>query len=355
MQEQQTSMKKSKYTLSSLLFLALLIVTFSIIFYHFPLQDLLSTVLGLNGWYLLLGLVLILLYVAFEGQSMRIILKSFGTVIRPIRSFVYAATDLYYCAITPSASGGQPAMLYYMSKDNVHLAQSGMATLFNLVAYKIVLLTAGTATLIYKAAWITEHGGWVWWALIAFGFTVTLTLMLLCLASMFSPTLVLNLGTKGLRLLGRMRLVKRPEERVAALETQIAEYHEAAKIIRNGGLLFWKVLLCNLLQRLCMFSVTYCVYLSFGLSGMSYIDLLAVQVICALSVDTLPFPGGVGAAEAMTMALYGGIYPEALQTPAMLLTRGINFYFCVVVCAVTTFINHLRVWKRTPLEEGHLK
>ena len=299
----------------------------------------------------LIGLALSLCFVLFEGLSIRTILKALGTKIGHRRSFVYAATDIYYSSITPSSSGGQPMMLYYMGQDGVHLAHSGIATLFNLVAYKIILLTAGVITLIYKASWINENGSWLWWVLIAIGFTVTFVLMLICVASIFSPTLVLNLGTKGLRFLGNLHLVKNAEERIESLTDQIDEYREAAHVLRENKSLFWKVLGYNLLQRMSLFSITYCVYLSFGGMWLAYYDLLAVQVICSLAIDMLPLPGGMGAAEMMTMALYGSIYPEHMQTPAMLLTRGINFYFSVMVCAVVTFFNHVRIWRRTASEE----
>ncbi len=347
MEQQNLKQHKSKYALSSVFFLLLLGITFYWIFRQFHISELLAVMDGLKGGWLLVGLVLTFGYIGGEGLGLHTILKALGHPIRLFSSFVYAATDLYYCGTTPSASGGQPMMLYYMAKDKVPLAKSGIATLFNIVAYKIVLLITGTVTVIAKAGWIQKNGQWWWWLLIAIGFTVNAAMLVLCLLSMFSSTLVKSIGTKGIRLLGRLHLVKHPEAKMDSLEAMINEYSAAAQIIRTNRGLLLRVIGCNFFQRLCMFSITYCVYLSFGLSDLSYLDLLGIQILCALSVDTLPFPGGVGMAEFMTQRLYGGVYPEAIQTPAMLLTRGINFYFCMVVCAITTLLNHLRLWLRS--------
>ena len=48
-------------------------------------------------------------------------------------SLAYSTADTYYSAITPSASGGQPASAYYMVKDEVSAGASGFSLIFNLV------------------------------------------------------------------------------------------------------------------------------------------------------------------------------------------------------------------------------
>jgi hypothetical protein len=100
------------------------------------------------------------------------------------------------------------------------------------------------------------------------------------------------------------------------------------------------------MQRLMLFMVTYCVYKGMRLSGSSVLDITAMQAILMLTVTTLPLPGAVGISEGMFLVVFDGIFPSELLTSAMILTRGINFYFCITVAGLITMINHIRLLRK---------
>lgn len=94
-----------------------------------------------------------------------------------------------------------------------------------------------------------------------------------------------------------------------------------------------------------MFMVTYCVYRGMGLNDFSVIEIIARQTIVILSITTLPLPGGVGAAEGMFAVVFADVFEPSKLTAAMLMTRGINFYFCMIFAGIVTLINHLRLMR----------
>ena len=58
-------------------------------------------------------------FIVFEGLAIMTIIKSFGYK-RPFRKgIIYSTSDIYFSAITPSASGGQPARAYFMMRDGI--------------------------------------------------------------------------------------------------------------------------------------------------------------------------------------------------------------------------------------------
>lgn len=69
--------------------------------------------------------------------------------------------------------------------------------------------------------------------------------------------------------------------------------------------MFFHVLWMSVVQRAALFLVTWCVYRSFGLHGISAIQIVALQTIISLSVDMLPLPGGVGASEKSFEIMFG--------------------------------------------------
>ena len=58
----------------------------------------------------------------FEGEAVLAILRRAGYPHSHKRGFVYAAADVYFSAITPSATGGQPASAFFMIRDGVPAA-----------------------------------------------------------------------------------------------------------------------------------------------------------------------------------------------------------------------------------------
>ncbi len=91
----------------------------------------------------------------------------------------------------------------------------------------------------------------------------------------------------------------------------------------------------------CIFFSWFFVYKSFGLSGFSIRDIIALQVVISITVDSLPLPGAVGVSEAKFFLLYTKVYIADYITPTMLLTRGINFYMMLLLTGVVTMGFHL--------------
>ena len=58
-------------------------------------------------------------FIFFEGEALREIVFHMGYPTKHKDAFVYSAADIYFSAITPSASGGQPASAFFMIKDGM--------------------------------------------------------------------------------------------------------------------------------------------------------------------------------------------------------------------------------------------
>ena len=58
-------------------------------------------------------------------------------------AFVYSAADIYFSAITPSASGGQPASAFFMIKDGIPATTVMAALLVNLIMYTLAVISIG--------------------------------------------------------------------------------------------------------------------------------------------------------------------------------------------------------------------
>ena len=108
--------KNTKKQLINILFLAVLIgVTLFILFTsnrELNFENIKDFILRCNPWLIVAAFVCMLLFIAFEGLSLHLISRRLGYKPKLSSSMVYSSADIYYSAITPSASGGQPASAY---------------------------------------------------------------------------------------------------------------------------------------------------------------------------------------------------------------------------------------------------
>ena len=45
----------------------------------------------------------------------------------------------------------------------------------------------------------------------------------------------------------------------------------------------------------------------------------------------------------MLLLIYDKVFGESLSMPAMLVTRGLNYYSCLIISGIVVLLNHLRV------------
>ncbi len=347
MKEQQ-GLRPRNQLISLGILLALIAISFYVIFKNFSefnLHAVAGILKHIHPGYLFGALICLFLYILTEGYNMQILSTALGHPYGFGKTIVYSAIDLYFSAITPSATGGQPAVAYYMAQDNIPLTKSTTLLLANLIQYTASLLVMGVVVLLIKPSLVLAGGKWI---LLFFIIGVVLHIgMLVAFAlGMLRQKLIRRIAYAILHFLCRIKLVKDEGKKLAAFDKQLSEYHECVALVKNKPALLFAVFLGNILQRMAMFSIAYFTYRALGLSGHGYWEIIAIQIVIALAVNSLPLPGAVGAAETAFLVLYKMIYSQKMLMPAMLLTRGVSYYLCFILCGVITIFNHIITMKR---------
>ena len=123
---------KKKYW-SSLAFLAALFaLTILLLFRDCNPKELVANIKQANPLFLLAGLGIMFCYISCESLNTKRIMATFNQKLSLWQCLKYAFIGFYFCAITPSATGGQPAQIYYIRKDKIPVAFSTLTHLINL-------------------------------------------------------------------------------------------------------------------------------------------------------------------------------------------------------------------------------
>ena len=160
----------------------------------------------------------------------------------------------------------------------------------------------------------------------------------------FLPDTAKYLITKGFLLLQKLHIMKNKNNRMERLEASMENYKRASVFLKENKLVIVNTTLITFVQRILLFLVTYVVYRSFGLSGLSAVTVTLLQAAISVSVDMLPLPGGMGISERLFLQIFSPIFGgTALTLSGMLMSRGISYYMLIIISGIVTCITHLTV------------
>lgn len=348
-------LKRNKKNIWQILFLILLCVgTFFLLFKDQELGGIWDSIQEAKKTYLWAGVILVVFFVCGESTIIFYMMRSLKIHAPFAHCIKYSFVGFFYSCITPSASGGQPAQIYYMSKEEIDVSISTLVLMIVTIAYKFVLVVVGIGIMLFHNDLILtymEKTRWVFYL----GLILNVGCIILMMILVFMPKLTKRLMILGHHLLVKLHLMKHREARVEKLSNAMDKYAKASDYFKTHKMVVFNVVLISIAQRFLLFLVTYLVYCSLGLRGNSGADIVLLQAVISVAVDMLPLPGGVGASESLFVSIFQPIFGGAVYS-GLLLSRGISYYALILISAVVTIYTHITVTraaeKRRRMREG---
>lgn len=337
------SKKARKNLLNALFLVALLALTIWAIFRDQDLGVILETLKGIAPGFLITGFVLVIVYVCSESVIIKYLLATVQIKVPLFNCIRYSFVGFFYSCITPSATGGQPMQIYYMKKQNIDIPTATIILMLVTIEYKFVLVFIGLAVVLFGQGLLLTLS-----AEVQFFLYLGIALNVFCVTFMsllvFLPGTAKFLITKGFALLKKLHLMKEKNHRAERLEQSMETYKGASRFLRENKLVIFNTTLISFLQRFFLFSITYVVYVSFGLSTETYMTITILQSVISIAVDMLPLPGGMGISEGLYLRIFTPIFGgTSMATASLLVSRGFSYYILVLVSGIVSFITHLTV------------
>lgn len=275
-------------------------------------------------------------FILFEGLALQAICRLLGYRCRLMQGTLYSAADIYFSAITPSATGGQPASAMLMLRDGIPAAVATVALLMNAVLYTLsifilVLLGLFFCPGAYALFGAPSH------ALILIGLALQGLMMAAVVLLIFHEKTFLWIADFFLGLGQRLHLLKNAESRRGKLMEIKADYRACAGMASKRPGLILLALGMNLLQRLCVVWVPAALYMASGGSAREMGRLFAVQAWVIMGSNSIPIPGGIGVTDYLFLDGYGAFLPDPVNLE--LLSRSFSFYSCILICALIVLIS----------------
>lgn len=283
--------------------------------------------------WIIAALVLMPGFIVFEGLALAELTEGIFGQKSAARGIVYSAADIYFSAITPSASGGQPASAFFMRNDGIPTAKITVILIINLILYCYSLLFSGLLAI--------PLGGGLFFSmelfaqiLVAVGFLLITGLSVIFWLLLRRESIIRSIVDFAIRAGEKLGLVKRGEVYRERLACVISQYASCSHEIRGRSRFIWKALVYNVLQRLCQSLITVFCYLAIGGRWSNVCKVWSVQLMANLGAYAIPIPGGMGVSDYLMISGFERVGDAINDTTVTLISRAVSFYCGVLLSLV---------------------
>ncbi len=312
---------------------------------NFSFKDFIDYILSSKPGWMIAACLAMILFILSEGWCLSSISKSFGVKAKKGQGYFYSAADIYFSAITPSATGGQPASAYFMMKDGLPGSIVSLTLVFNLLMYTLIIVLLGIITIILFPNVFTNFG-LLSKIIIIIGFIIQIIIIMFFLLILFKKEFLERILKKCLKLLNKLHIIRDLEAKEKKLNKIIQEYEKYAIFMKKRKSVFLKSFLFNLIQRISQIAIVVFVFLASSDTTNNLSSIIAIYVFTIIGAYCVPIPGGIGVTDYLMLNGFRGIMTVEAATHLELLSRSLSFYLCILVCGLSVLLKYFLLKRR---------
>ncbi len=318
----------------------ILLVIFSLIVIFLAIKDDFSTtvkaIAGANLWWILVGLLAIILYWFIKALALHEIVKNYPKKIKLRQIFRQIIITQFFNGVTPFATGGQPMQVYMLNKSGLSIAQTSNIIIQDFIIYQIALVFLTTIAVIINKLYEIFPDTLLLNKFILLGYLVNLGVAIALLFISFSTKTIKRVGDFIIKSLKKIKLLKRYKAKLdhfdERLDDKIDEFHEGAVILRKNKKTILLGFTYNVIALLILFIIP--IFVFKAIDGSIKAPIIAVLVGTAYVTTIgafIPTPGGTGGIEYSFLDIFKKFITYGKLSAIMLIWRFITYHFGMIV------------------------
>lgn len=293
----------------------------------------------------------------------------------------------FYSGITPGASGGQIMQVYTMKKQGVEASSAASIMVMAFIVYQICLIILGAIGLFFNASLLTQIGTFnitigdnvLHIPAIPFtiaGFLLNLFVILLLFLMSYSRKIHNFILHYGVGLLGKMHILKKPDETRESLRIQVENFKIELRRLCSNVPIFILMLICFSSFLMVRFSIPffaglalngygYCVNIDGSLilnpdtfeavktigqaDTASFFKAIFLSSYHQMTTGLIPIPGAAGVSEYFFNTIFANFYTsQQVTTAAQILWRVSTYHIVLLVGGIVA-----ATYRSSPKNEIH--
>lgn len=348
---------KRKFKISANLVLNIFVGAFTLyLIYYFctsedGLIDLFSTPNSFIPFWLVVAVVVYDFNIIIDSFVTLLFIRTQFPEFKFIDAMKVAFVGVFFSAVTPSSTGGQPMQLYLFSKMNVSVGFSSACMTQKFLIYQIVTALYSVFSIIFRPSYFESAFTNFWsTAFVIMGLIFQLSVMAGFVVLSFCKRITGKILHFVDWLMHKLKFVKNPDRKIASIRQEVEGFHKYNKIIMKDKKLLISSYILIFFQVLCVMSAPYFIYISFGMPEIaaangqpvgSFFDFVCIQSFVVFTSNLIPLPGASGGAElAFTMYFSQFFIVGAVNKikPAILLWRFSSYYGPLIITAPFSYL-----------------
>ena len=303
------------------------------------LRDLLQSGQGIIWQWIVVAVISQLVYMFTETTVIYLFIRERYKNFSYLNALKVSFTGLFWSAVTPSSTGGQPMQIYLLHSMNVEIGYATSRLMQKFLVYQVVLTLISIISVILNFGYILTNDNIVFMIiLLVFGFVSQLAVTLVIVMFSFSPNISRKFIMFFAKVLGKIKIIKNLDSKISDIDKQLDTFHSSNKNIYKKPKLLIPALILTFVQFIAMFLVPYFIYLSFGLTDIGPVQIATSQAFVNLMSGMIPIPGASGAAELGYTAFFGAIFVGGTLKSSALIWRVINYYGVIFATAPFAYL-----------------
>ncbi len=294
--------------------------------------DLINSGLKINVIWMLIAIFVHLLNIALDMTIIYLFLKETCPDMTLYKAFICSMTGQFFCAVTPSATGGQPMQVVSMSRMGIRPAKTTAALIQKFLVWQFTLTTVCIIAVVARFGFFAQFLDPPMWVMSIIGFLAQIFLIVVLLLASFCKPITTKVVNAVIRFLSKIHVIKKPEEKIKSIDDTLTSFHDSNKTLNKNKELLIKVYAITAVQMIAYFLVPYCIARSFGIDCNAF-DMICAQAYVNMVSCLVPLPGGSGAAEYCFSVFFGSYFTGLTIKSAILLWRTITYYGTIVISA----------------------
>ena len=324
-----------KYRLNIIL---IVLVSFIVIFFSLKdnFTESVDYLLHLNYIWILVAIIFMFLNIYFQSMSQYRFLKEVKSDYKFSSCFKLMMMAMFFNAITPFSSGGQPFEMYLLNKEGVKVSDSANALLQNFITYQFALIFMGAVSIALNKVLRIFPDGNLLKNVVLIGFIINIIVMLLIIIFSRAKKLNTKVFSKIFNFIFGFKFIKNREEKKAKAEKTLDDFYNSTAIMKNNFKNTLYSFIYNLLSLICLYLIP--LFIFYSMKEYDTIDAIKSIVLSGYTFligSFVPIPGATGGLEYGFMDFFGVFISGGLLSASMLIWRLITYYLGMLVGGIT--------------------
>jgi len=300
----------------------------------------------INYNYLVVACVFMVIYWLFDGVLLYNMVGIMSYKLSYRNSFNITMSVQFFNAITPFASGGQPAMVYLLSKKGITYGESTALVVLKSIIFQASLFVVTIFSIIFNYRFFIRNiTGFIPLFLIG---SLTNIGVILFYCMFFNKFLMSKIMNGLCNLICKIGFKKQIDKFRDNVNKEIEVMGTAMHTIRKNKRRITRFVFISVIKITVLCSILYFLQLACEPVKASYINMLTSQYMVTMITSLVPSPGAAGGAEGVGYVFFNVFFKTSSVLAVVFLWRLITYYSNLLIGGIFCLLNKDRPLKQEP-------